>query len=146
MCVFQEGTREVSCKQSLGELLGSSHIVDDHNNLINPNKLSEDIMRCISSVYCTLSRSSSTRRDSSACFSASPLSSLSNSSTIFSSKSEKWSLHCASEDHLMNHSQDQGNVLPCGALVVDALVVDALKVHLDDSSFSYAALMLQKFR
>lgn len=46
----------------------------------------------------------------------------------------------------MNHSQDQGNVLPCGALVVDALVVDALKVHLDDSSFSYAALMLQKFR
>lgn len=140
MCVFQEGTREVSGKQSLGELLGSSHIVDDHNNLINPNKLSEDIMRCISSVYCTLSRSSSTRRDSSACFSASP-SSLSNSSTIFSSKSEKWSLHCASEDHLMNHSQDQGNVLPCGALVVDAL-----KVHLDDSSFSYAALMLQKFR
>ncbi|CAG7904791.1 hypothetical protein BRARA_G03458 [Brassica rapa] len=134
---LREGTREVSVKQSLGELLGSSLIVDDHNNLINPNKLSEDIMRCISSVYCTLSRCSSTRRDSSACFSASPLSSLSNSSTIFSSKSEKWSLHCASEDH----SQDQGNVLPCGALVIDAL-----KVHLDDSSFSYAALMLQKFR
>lgn len=41
----------------------------------------------------------------------------------------------------MNHSQDHGNVLPCGALVVDAL-----KVHLDDSSFSYAALMLQNFR
>ncbi|XP_022544970.1 uncharacterized protein BNAA07G32940D isoform X2 [Brassica napus] len=134
---LREGTREVSVRQSLGELLGSSLIVDDHNNLINPNKLSEDIMRCISSVYCTLSRCSSTRRDSSACFSASPLSSLSNSSTIFSSKSEKWSLHCASEDH----SQDQGNVLPCGALVIDAL-----KVHLDDSSFSYAALMLQKFR
>ncbi|KAJ4883942.1 hypothetical protein Rs2_34035 [Raphanus sativus] len=138
---LREGTREVSGKQSLGELLGSSHIVDDHNNFINPNKLSEDIMRCISSVYRTLSRSSSTRRDSSACFSASPLSSLSNSSTIFSSKSEKWSLHCASEDHLMNHSQDQGNVLPCGAFVVDSL-----KVHLDDSSFSYAALMLQNFR
>ncbi|CAH2067614.1 unnamed protein product [Thlaspi arvense] len=138
----REGTKEVSGNKSLGELLGSSHIVDDPN-FINPNKLSEDIMRCISSVYCTLSRSSTTRRNS-ACFSASPLSSVSNSSTIFSSKSnhdDKWSLHCASEDHLMNHSQDQGSVLPCGAVVVEAL-----RVYLDDGSFGYAARLLQNFR
>ncbi|XP_024008379.1 uncharacterized protein LOC18007989 isoform X2 [Eutrema salsugineum] len=137
----REGVREVSGNQSLGELLGSSHLVDDHN-LVNPNKLSEDIMRCISSVYCTLSRSST--RKNSAYFSASPLSSVSNSSTIFSSKSnydDKRSLHFASDDHLMNHSLDQGNLLPCGALVIEAL-----KVHLDDGSFSYAALMLQNFR
>ncbi|KAG7590366.1 Ternary complex factor MIP1 leucine-zipper [Arabidopsis suecica] len=137
----REGTRVVSGNHSLGELLGSSHIVD-HSNLINPNKLSEDIMRCISSVYCTLSRGSTSTN--STCFPASPVSSLSNASTIFSSKSnydDKWSLNCASEDHFLNHCQDQGNVLPCGVVVIEAL-----RVHLDDASFGYAALMLQNFR
>lgn len=134
-CYLQEGSREVSGNHSLGELLGSSHIVD--RNLVNPNKLSEEIMRCICTVYCTLSRSS--MKTNSNCFSASPVSTMSNSSTVFSSKSaydDKWSLHCASEEHhLLNHSQDQGNV-----------VIEALRVHLDDGSFGYAALMLQNFR
>lgn len=139
--LFQEGTREISGNHSLGELLGSSHVVDDQN-FINPNKLSEDIMRCISSVYCTLSRSSTSRN--STCFSASPVSTISNSSSVFSSKSnydDKWSQHCASEDQSLNQCQDQGNVLPCGVVVIEAL-----RVHLDDGSFSYAALMLQNFR
>ncbi|KAL1190011.1 hypothetical protein V5N11_033319 [Cardamine amara subsp. amara] len=112
----REGSRVVSSNHSLGELLGSSHIVD-HNDHINPNKLSEDIMRS---------------------------SSLSNSSTIFSSKSnydDKLSPHCASEDQLLNHCQDQDNVLPSGVVVIEAL-----REHLDDGSFGYAALLLQKFR
>jgi len=137
--LLQEGTRVVSGTHSLGELLGSSHIVD-HNNFINPNKLSEDIMRCISSVYCTLSRGSTST--TSTCFPASPVSS--NASTIFSSKfnyEDKWSLNGASEDHFLNHCQDQDNVLPCGVVVIEAL-----RVHLDDGSFGYAALMLQNFR
>ncbi|KFK42086.1 hypothetical protein AALP_AA2G209200 [Arabis alpina] len=131
----REGTREVSGNHSLGELLGSTHLVD--KNLVNPNKLSEEIMRCICSVYCTLS--SSSMKTNSTCFSASPVSTMSNPSTIFSPKSkcdDKWSWHCASEDHqLLNQSQDQGNV-----------VIEALRVQLDDGSFGYAALMLQNFR
>ncbi|CAN8234374.1 unnamed protein product [Cochlearia groenlandica] len=137
---FSSSKEGVSCNKSLGELLSSSsNIVDDDhiNEILNPNKLSEDIIRCISSVYCTFSRNQT--RKSSACFSASsPLSSLSSSSK--SNYDDKWSFHCASEDHLLNQSQYQGNV-PCGVVIIDDL-----KVHLDDDSFSYAALMLQKFR
>ncbi|XP_010529062.1 PREDICTED: uncharacterized protein LOC104806041 [Tarenaya hassleriana] len=120
----REGRKRVSGHRSLGDLLGSSHIVD---NVINPNKLSEDIIRCISSVYCTLS--SSTRTDSGSGFSVSPPSSLSSWS-VFPSKApnDSWNLHC-----------QEGNVS-------SGIVVESLKIHLDDGSFNYTALMLQHFR
>uniref|UniRef100_A0A0D3DNS4 Uncharacterized protein n=1 Tax=Brassica oleracea var. oleracea TaxID=109376 RepID=A0A0D3DNS4_BRAOL len=48
----QENTRYVyGHHTTLKDLLGSSHIVDD---MENPSRFSEEIMRCISSMYVTL--------------------------------------------------------------------------------------------
>ncbi|XP_048638505.1 uncharacterized protein LOC106347303 isoform X1 [Brassica napus] len=112
----REKTRYVSGNHTtLGDLLGSSHIVDD---TVNPSRLSEEILRCISSVYVTLSTKAKT---SSSCLPPSP----SPSSYV------SWN--------------------PCLGEIKEAdvprgVVIESLKLHLDDSSFNHAALMLQNFR
>ncbi|ESQ34689.1 hypothetical protein EUTSA_v10007437mg [Eutrema salsugineum] len=114
-------TRHVySNHTTLADLLGSSHIVD---NIVNPSSLSEEILRCISYVYCTLS--SKTRTTS--CLQASSSPSPVSYKTTF----DFWN--------------------PCleaskGANVPRGVVIESLKLHLDDGSFNHAALMLQNFR
>ncbi|CAN8292138.1 unnamed protein product [Cochlearia groenlandica] len=105
---------------TLGDLLGSTYIID---NVLNPSRLSEDILRCISSVYCTLS--SSSRNHS--CLEASPSPSSVSSKTSF----DRWN-PCLGEIKEAN--------VPRG------VVIESLKLHLDDGSFNCAALMLQNFR
>ncbi|KAF8055704.1 hypothetical protein N665_1287s0003 [Sinapis alba] len=111
----REKTRYASSNNhtTLGDLLGSSHIVE---NTVNPSRLSEEILRCISSVYVTLSSKART----SSCLQASP-----------SPSYVSWN-PCLGENKETN--------VPRG------VVIESLKLHLDDSSFSHAALMLQNFR
>ncbi|KAG5392816.1 hypothetical protein IGI04_022779 [Brassica rapa subsp. trilocularis] len=107
----REKTRYVSGNHTtLGDLLGSSQIVDD---TVNPSRLSEEILRCISSVYVTLSTKART------------------SSSPSPSSYVSWN--------------------PCLGEIKEAdvprgVVIESLKLHLDDSSFNHAALMLQNFR
>lgn len=118
---------------SLADHLGASRI---DNNLNTPDRLSEDIVRCISSIYCKLANTP----NSHAGLSNSPTSSLSSSS-LFSSKNpcDSWSPHCS--EHVSVHYQglkeEKGQ---------HATMVEVLKIYLDDDSFSYAAEMLQNFR
>ncbi|KAF2556705.1 hypothetical protein F2Q68_00013782, partial [Brassica cretica] len=108
----REKTRYVSGNHTtLGDLLGSSYIVDD---TVNPSRLSEEILRCISSVYVTLSTKA---RSSSSCLP--PSSYVSWNPCLVEIKEEN---------------------APRG------VVVESLKLQLDDSSFNHAALMLQNFR
>ncbi|CAH8389970.1 unnamed protein product [Eruca vesicaria subsp. sativa] len=104
---------------TLGDLLGSSHIVE---NIVNPSRLSEEILRCISSVYVTLS--SRARTSSSLQPSPSPSPS---SKTSFDSCNP-----CLGDIKEAN--------VPRG------VVIESLKLHLDDTSFNHAALMLQNYR
>ncbi|KAJ4880052.1 hypothetical protein Rs2_37106 [Raphanus sativus] len=90
---------------TFGDLLGSSHIVDD---MENPSRFSEEILRCISSMYITLSG----RARTSSCIQASP-----SSKTRFDS----WN--------------------PCLGDIKEAnaprgVVIESLKLHLDDSCFN----------
>ncbi|WZZ58300.1 hypothetical protein YC2023_058407 [Brassica napus] len=108
----REKTRYVSGNHTtLGDLLGSSYIVDD---TVNPSRLSEEILRCISSVYVTLSTKA---RSSSSCLP--PSSYVSWNPCLVEIKEEN---------------------APRG------IVIESLKLQLDDSSFNHAALMLQNFR
>ncbi|KAF3588553.1 hypothetical protein F2Q69_00027237 [Brassica cretica] len=108
----REKTRYVSGNHTtLGDLLGSSYIVDD---TVNPSRLSEEILRCISSVYVTLSTKA---RSSSSCLP--PSSYVSWNPCLVEIKEEN---------------------APRG------VVIESLKLQLDDSSFNHAALMLQNFR
>ncbi|KAL0712351.1 hypothetical protein Bca4012_019329 [Brassica carinata] len=62
----KENTRYVyGHHTTLGDLLGSSHIVDD---MENPSRFSEEILKCISSMYVTLSG----RARTSSCLQAPP--------------------------------------------------------------------------
>ncbi|KAK4752693.1 hypothetical protein SAY87_021491 [Trapa incisa] len=126
---------------------GSSHRrLADHlspscldSSLINPNRLSEDILRCISSIYCKLANPNSTQ---SGFLASSPTSSLSSSS-LFSSHNprDSWSpgrnedSSISREPHGLREENGPYNDM-----------VEVLKIYLDDHSFKFAAAMLQKFR
>lgn len=121
-------SRHRSLADHLGETCNDS-------TLNTPDRLSEDIVRCISSIYCKLANP-----QTHTCPSASPASSLSSSS-IFSSKNpcDSWSPHC-NEDATMHHQGLKENSGPY------ATMIEVLKICLDDDSFNYAAMMLQNFR
>lgn len=122
---------------------GSGHrILADHldasrleNYLNTPERLSEDIVRCISSIYCKLP----SVPQSNAGLSASPTSSLSSFS-IFPSKNpcDSWrpnyyedgSVHKLSKEERGPHTS----------------MVEVLRIYLDEDSFNYAAEMLENFR
>ncbi|KAF3555502.1 hypothetical protein F2Q69_00013909 [Brassica cretica] len=95
---------------TLGDLLGSSHIVDD---MENPSRFSEEILRCISSTYVTLSG----RARTSSYLQASP-----SSKTRFDS----WN-PCLGDSKEAN--------APRG------VVIESLKLHLDDSCFNIYELL-----
>nr|XP_048331545.1 uncharacterized protein LOC107404549 isoform X3 [Ziziphus jujuba var. spinosa] len=122
-----------SSHRSLADHLGAS-LID--NALNAPDKLSEDIVRCISSIYCKLANPPQTH----AALSTSPTSSLSSSS-MFSSKNpcDSWSPHC-SEDTTVNLQGSKEDNRPYAALI------EVLKIRLEDDNFNYAAIMLQNFR
>ncbi|KAG6704429.1 hypothetical protein I3842_07G133400 [Carya illinoinensis] len=98
------------------------------NRFNSPDRLSEDIVRCISSIYCKLSN----RPPNHLGLPASPISSLS-SSTIFSSKNpcDSWSPH---------GNEDKEDVGPYAAMV------EVLNICLDDDSYNFTVEMLQHFR
>ncbi|KAJ0257506.1 DUF547 domain-containing protein [Hirschfeldia incana] len=113
----REKTRYVSGNHTtLGDLLGSSHIVE--NIIVNPSKLSEEILRCVSSVYATLS----SRARTSSCLQPSP----------------------TSPSYVSSWNPCLGEIKEANA--PRGVVIESLKLQLDDSSFNHAALMLQNFR
>ncbi|KAK9129128.1 hypothetical protein Sjap_009615 [Stephania japonica] len=102
-----------------------------------PNNLSQDIVICMSSIYCKFSKPSPPLIDSS----FSPMSSFS-SSVLPENHSDNWSPQCVVEAAVHPF-------LPEGLKKkspVDAETIDILEICLDDDSFNYAAKMLQKFR
>ncbi|KAJ6392495.1 hypothetical protein OIU77_026286 [Salix suchowensis] len=124
-----------SGRRSLADHLGASCLVNDHET---PDRLSEDIVRCISSIYCRLCNPLHSQLGSA----ASPTSSLSSSS-IFSSRNpyDNWSPRC-NGDAMFQH-QLQGLKGESGPYDT---MLEVLKICLDDGSFNYAATMLKKFR
>ncbi|XAR61479.1 hypothetical protein NMG60_11015919 [Bertholletia excelsa] len=122
------------CCCSLADHLGASCI---DKTSITPDRLSEDIVKCVSSIYCKLANPRTH-----AGFSVSSTSSFSSSIT-FSPRnvSDSWSLHCNEE--VIGHEQLQefkGKGRP------RASMIEVVKIRLDDDSFNYAARMLHKFR
>ncbi|KAM7261308.1 hypothetical protein ACFE04_008675 [Oxalis oulophora] len=111
---------------SLGNLLGGSHV---KKNLDTPDRLSEEIVGCISSIYCKLSTGPINHAGS-------PTSSV--SSSMFSSKyrCDSWS-PSSKENAGVHYNEEIGP---------DTAIIEVLKICLNDDSFNYAATMLQKFR
>ncbi|XP_051137821.1 uncharacterized protein LOC127256028 isoform X2 [Andrographis paniculata] len=125
---------------SLAEHLGHSEI---DNLVVRPDKLSEDIVRCVSLIYCKLANPATHDSVNKGC-SASSASSFCSSST-FSPKnlSGRWSPQY-SEDVTANCDfeglkQENGHSAA-------AAVLEVLKICLDDENYSYATSMLKKFR
>lgn len=132
---LQEKQRTYSRHRSLADHLGNSSIDDA---LTCPARLSEDIIRCISSIYCKLANTMGTEKGCS----VSSTSSFCSSST-FSPRnlSGSWSPQCNEE---VTQSCDfDGPKQENGPY---AAMVEVLKLCLDDESYSYAAVKLQKFR
>lgn len=109
------------------------------SNFTTPDRLSEDIVRCISSIYCKLTNPTSTQSGFST---SSPTSSLSSSS-IFSSHNprDSWS-PCRNDDSSI--SRELHGLREENRCYSD--MVEVTKIYLDDDSFKFAAAMLQKFR
>lgn len=120
---------------SLADHLGNSCT----GNALNfPDRLSEDIIRCISSIYRKLGNPPRNHKG----YSASSTSSFCSSST-FSPRnlSVTWSPQCNDEATETCYSEDLKH--DNGAYME---TVEILKIFLDDESYSYAASMLQKLR
>ncbi|KAG6408458.1 hypothetical protein SASPL_131471 [Salvia splendens] len=105
---------------------------------IFPDKLSEDILRCISDIYCKVGNSARSHKG----YSVSSNSSFCSSGT-FSPRnlSGSWSPQChdeVSENYNIEGLKQDNDPY--------AAMVEVLKICLDDESYSYAAIMLQKFR
>ncbi|KAL1540670.1 hypothetical protein AAHA92_24986 [Salvia divinorum] len=131
----REQQRAYSRHRSLADHLGNCRIDDA---LACPARLSEDIIRCMSSIYCKLANPMVTEKGCA-------VSSTSSfcSSTTFSPRnlSGSWSPQCNDE---VTQSCDferlkQENEPYAG-------MVEVLKLCLDDESYNYAAVMLQRFR
>lgn len=133
---LQDRKNTGSGHRSLADHLSPSCL---ESGLITPSRLSEDILRCISSIYCKLANPTSIQSGFSA---SSPSSSLSSSS-LFSSHNprDSWS-PCQNEDSSISrelHGLQEENG-PYSDMV------EVLRICLDDDSFKIAAAMLQKFR
>lgn len=118
--------------RSLADYLVASRI---DNNLNRPDRLSEDIIRCISSIYIKLADPAQSQKG----LSVSSVSSFSSSSA-FSPRSESWSPHFSEEArgrHVQGLNEDSDPY---------AAMFEVLKLSLDDDSFNYAARVLQNFR
>ncbi|XP_074370615.1 uncharacterized protein LOC141711827 isoform X1 [Apium graveolens] len=118
--------------RSLADYLVASRI---DNNLNRPDRLSEDIIRCISSIYLKLADPARSQKG----LSASSVSSFSSSSA-FSPRSDSWSPHFSEEakGHQIQGLNVKGDPY--------ATMFEVLKLSLNDDSFNYAARVLQNFR
>ncbi|XP_059635344.1 uncharacterized protein LOC132277508 [Cornus florida] len=132
---LQDHKNPDSGHHSLADHLGASRIDDA---LDTPDRLSEEIVKCISSIYCKLANPTSTHPG----FSVSSTSSSSSSSTSSTRNlSDSWSPRCNEE--ATGHCQLQELKEESGSY---ASMIEVLKIYLDDDSFNYAARMLQDFR
>ncbi|KAK1419690.1 hypothetical protein QVD17_28959 [Tagetes erecta] len=121
---------------SLGDHFGTS--CTDNAVLDGPDKLSEDIIRCISLIYCKLGDQSQAQSGSL----VSSASSLSSSCTNRTRNlSDTWSPYC-SEQPTWDSKHD--NLKDERGTYADTLEV--LKINVDDDGFNYASRMLKKFR
>ncbi|XP_062098680.1 uncharacterized protein LOC133804540 [Humulus lupulus] len=129
---------KVSGHRSLADHLGGSCLS------AAPDRLSQDIVRCISSIYCKLVTPTPTRPQAPAMavLSASYSSSSSTSSTLFSSRSacDSWSPRYNNHSSASDDGLKELNGGPYAAMI------QVLKIRLDDDSFSFASTMLQNFR
>ncbi|XP_024991356.1 uncharacterized protein LOC112525451 isoform X1 [Cynara cardunculus var. scolymus] len=99
-----------------------------------PDRLSEDIVRCISSIYCKLGDPNQSHQGPS----ESSASSLSSCSTVSTRNlSDTWSPFC-NEDSKYDGLKDERGPY--------ADMVEVLKIGLDDDGFNYAEKMLKHFR
>lgn len=125
-----------SCRhRSLADHFGN-HFTDDP--FIYPGRLSEDIIRCISLIYCKLASPAQSHKG----YSVSSTSSFCSSST-FSPRnlSGSWSPQCTDEvSEQCDYESLKQEKGPYSGMV------EVLKICLDDESYNYAATMLQKFR
>ncbi|XP_051118128.1 uncharacterized protein LOC127242590 [Andrographis paniculata] len=121
--------------RSLADHFGN-HYIDD--SFISPGRLSEDIMRCISLIYCKLASPAQTHKG----YSVSSSSSFCSSST-FSPRnlSGSWSPQCT--DEISENCGSEGVKQDKGPY---SGMVEVTKIRLDDESYGYAATMLHKFR
>ncbi|XP_047957781.1 uncharacterized protein LOC125203467 isoform X2 [Salvia hispanica] len=127
----REKHRAYSRHRSLADYLGNCRTDDA---LSCPARLSEDIIRCMSSIYCKLANPMATEKSCS----VSPTSSFCSSTRNLSGS---WSPQCNDEVtqscDLEILKQENGPY---------AGMVQVLKLCLDDESYNYAAVMLQRFR
>ncbi|WCJ44792.1 hypothetical protein M5689_025444 [Euphorbia peplus] len=123
-----------SARRSLADHLGASCLLESFNT---PDRLSEDILKCISSIYCRLANP----RHCQGGPLSSPPSSFSSSS-IFSSRNpcDNWSPQYSSEDAGVHHQGLKEEVGPYASMV------EVLKICFNDDSFNYASVMLKTFR
>ncbi|GFP87176.1 hypothetical protein PHJA_000861300, partial [Phtheirospermum japonicum] len=117
-------------KSGYSRHLGDSGIDDA---LVFPDRLSEDIVICISSIYCKLAKPARARKGNS----VSPSSSFCSSSTLSPRNlSGSWSPQCS--DEVTEICASEGR--PCSAMV------EVTEICLNDETYNYAATMLRKFR
>lgn len=121
--------------RSLGDHLGTP---TDNTLLDGPDILSEDIIRCISSIYCKLGDQNQSQIGPS----VSSASSLSSSGTNCTRNlSDTWSPYCNEEatwDSKYESSKEERGPY--------AEMIEVVKIGVDDDGFNYASMMLKKFR
>ncbi|KAI3816233.1 hypothetical protein L1987_15926 [Smallanthus sonchifolius] len=121
---------------SLGDHLGTS--CTDNVLLDGPDRLSEDIIRCISLIYCKLGDQSQAQSGPL----VSSASSLSSSGTNCTRNlSDTWSPYCSEEPTWdSKHESLKEERRPY------AEMIEVLKINVDDDGFNYASRMLKKYR
>ncbi|XP_071686984.1 uncharacterized protein [Rutidosis leptorrhynchoides] len=106
--------------------------------LDGPDRLSEDIIRCISSIYCKLGDQNQSRSGPL----VSSATSMSSSGTNFTRKvSDTWSPYC--NDEATWDTKQKSLKEKTGPY---AEMIEVLKISVDDDGFSYASRILKKFR
>ncbi|KAL5980135.1 hypothetical protein ACLOJK_036602 [Asimina triloba] len=140
---LMQGSGTVNQHAGLGPRTLADHLGASLADLLpeTPNRLSEEIIRCISSIYCKLADPPLTQIGVS---SASPASSLSSSS-IFSplDHCDNWSMQCNNDESLVNPFGVEGFKGKHGPYLG---MLEISKLSLDDDTFNYATTMLQNFR
>ncbi|KAI3816903.1 hypothetical protein L1987_10688 [Smallanthus sonchifolius] len=121
---------------SLGDHLGTS--CTDSAFLDRPDRLSEDIIRCISSIYCKLGDQNHSQSGPLTSSASSMSSSGTKSTQNLSDTSSSYYNEEATWDGKNNNIKEEGGPY--------AEMVEVLKINVDDDGFSYAAGMLNKFR
>ncbi|KAK1416539.1 hypothetical protein QVD17_32330 [Tagetes erecta] len=128
--------KERKTRRSLGDHFGTSCTDDALRD--RPDRLSEDIIRCITSIYCKLGDQSQSQSGSL----VSSASSMSSSGTRRTQNLSDTSSPYCNEEFTMDskHNYIKGEGGPY------AEMVEVLKINVNDDGFNYAAEMLKKFR